>query len=232
MITKKNFHPVKVLGYIWREVLFTLVWSTLIWALYHSGYEGLAINFTPIGIIGSALAIFVAFRNNSAYGRWWEARQIWGSLVEHSREFARMVTNFVDVQIRAHPEQQEAMQAFKKEAIYRQIAFAHALRLQLRRKTTWEELRPFLKPEEYEVVLNSQNKPNIINMSSGDSLRRGQDQKMLEWFTPFRSRATSLSLRTTWEAPNESKILRFPGSTISSLACSSGFSQYCCLSDC
>jgi putative membrane protein len=185
MITKKNFSPLKVLGYIWQEVLFTLVWSSLIWGLYRGGYEALAINFTPIGILGSALAIFVAFRNNSAYGRWWEARQIWGALVNHSREFARMVNNFVDVQIRAYPEQRAAMTAFKIELVYRHIAFVHALRLHLRRQTSWEELQPFLSAEDYKRIVDVQNKPNFINMLNGDCLRRGQDQKMLEWFHTF-----------------------------------------------
>lgn len=185
MITKKNFNPLKVLSYVWREVMFSFLWATAVWLLYRNGFTALAINFTPIGVLGSALAIFVAFRNNSAYGRWWEAQQIWGTLVSLSREFARMVTNFVDVQIRANPEQRGAMQAFKREVIYRQIAFNHALRLHLRRQSSWDELRPFLTPEDYAVVTAAHNKPNVINMLNGDCLRRGQDKKMLEWFHTF-----------------------------------------------
>ncbi len=185
MIVKRNFHPVKILGYIWRETLFALLWSIVIWGLNHQGFTTLAISFTPIGVLGSALAIFVAFRNNAAYGRWWEARQIWGSLVNYSREFARMVNNFVDVQIRAYPDQRESMGAFKKELIYRHIAFVHALRLHLRRQDEWGILTPFLSKEDFDCVILSQNKPNIINMLNGDRLRQGQDMKMLEWFHTF-----------------------------------------------
>ena len=47
------------------------------------------IPFGAISALGSALAIFLAFRNNSAYDRWWEARKIWGALVNDSRSWAR-----------------------------------------------------------------------------------------------------------------------------------------------
>lgn len=186
MIVKKNFHPAKVWPYIQHPMWFVLLWSSAVWAVYHFlEVEALVINFTPIGVLGSALAIFIAFRNNSAYGRWWEARQIWGGLVNHSREFARMTINFVDVCIRANPDRKEEMDAFKKELIYRHIAFVNALRLHLRKQEHWEEIEPFLKAEDYTVVQQSINKPNYLNMLNGDCLRKGQDQGMLEWFHTF-----------------------------------------------
>jgi ion channel-forming bestrophin family protein len=122
MIVKRSFHPVKVLGYIWREVLFTLLWSALTWGLGASHILSLTLPFFPVGILGSSLAIFVAFRNNSAYGRWWEARSVWGTLVANSRVFARMVINFVDSEkAQAGPDQVQAYEAFKKEMVYRHI---------------------------------------------------------------------------------------------------------------
>ncbi len=186
MIVKRNFNPIKVWQYIQKPMWIVLVWTVAVWLVYYfAKIEAMAINFTPIGVLGSALAIFVAFRNNSAYGRWWEARQIWGALVNYSREFARMTINFVDVQIRAQPEAAVKMNAFKKELIYRHIAFVHALRLHLRKQEEWLILQPFLSKADFEKVSAAQNKPNIINMLNGDCLRKGQDQKMLEWFHTF-----------------------------------------------
>ena len=165
---------------------FALLWSGCVaLAYWYFDLRQLAINFTPVGVLGSALAIFIAFRNNSAYGRWWEARQIWGSLVNHSREFARMTINFVDVCIRMDPERRSEMEAFKKELIYRQIAFVHALRHHLRKQNLVHELKPFLKEEDFDMVNQADNKPNIINLLNGDCLRKGQDKKMLEWFHTF-----------------------------------------------
>lgn len=190
MIVKRNFNPIKVWRYIQQPMLFVILWSTAVWALYHYTHAPeMLLSFTPIGVLGSALAIFIAFRNNSAYGRWWEARQIWGSLVNHSREFARMTINFVDVCIRAHPERKAEMNAFKKELVYRHIAFVHALRFHLRKQEQWEEIKGFLKKEDYRQVKSSINKPNFINMLNGDGLRKGQDQGMLEWYHTFQIEA-------------------------------------------
>ncbi|MDN5204697.1 bestrophin family ion channel [Fulvivirgaceae bacterium BMA10] len=186
MIVKRNFNPVKIWWYIKQPMWFVILWSFAVWLFYFTTKtKEMALSFTPISVLGSALAIFIAFRNNAAYSRWWEARQIWGALVNHSREFARMVSNFVDVQIRAYPDQKKTMIAFKKELVYRQIAFVHALRLHLRKQHNWNEVKPFLKDDEYAKIISVSNKPNMINMLNGDCLRKGQDQKMLEWFHTF-----------------------------------------------
>ena len=186
MIVKRNFNPVKVWTYIQKPMWFVILWSTLVWLAQHfTDTLELHISFIPIGVLGSALAIFIAFRNNSAYGRWWEARQIWGALVNHSREFARMTINFVDVCIRANPDRSAEMNAFKKQLVYRHIAFVHALRLHLRKEDSWQEVAVFLSAEEYVQIRAANNKPNFINMLNGDSLRRGQDNKMLEWYHTF-----------------------------------------------
>lgn len=186
MIVKRNFNPIKVWRYIQGPMLFVVLWSTVVWGLYYATQAAeLLLSFTPIGVLGSALAIFIAFRNNSAYGRWWEARKIWGSLVNNSREFARMVINFVDVCIRAHPERKAEMNAFKQELVYRHIAFVHAMRLHLRQQENWQDIRPLLTEADYQVVAGSHNKPNFLNMLNGDCLRKGQDDGMLEWYHTF-----------------------------------------------
>ncbi|MCB0580332.1 MAG: hypothetical protein KDD10_13605, partial [Phaeodactylibacter sp.] len=161
MIVKRNFHPLRVWSYIWREVVYAFAISVAVWAAAGllPGGARLAVSFTPIGVLGSALAIFVAFRNNSAYGRWWEARQIWGALINWSRIFARLIITFVDSH--RHTPQYDAgsAPAFQREMVYRHIAFVHALRFHLRREERWEELRPFLPETEFQQLLACQNKP-------------------------------------------------------------------------
>ncbi len=51
-----------------------------------------AIGFTVFGI---ALSLFLGFRNNAAYDRWWEARQLWGGLLADLRSFAREAQLFI-----------------------------------------------------------------------------------------------------------------------------------------
>ncbi|QFT61308.1 bestrophin family protein [Roseivivax sp. THAF30] len=47
-------------------------------------------------IFGIALSLFLGFRNNAAYERWWEARRLWGQLVADFRSFARESDLFVE----------------------------------------------------------------------------------------------------------------------------------------
>ena len=48
---------------------------------YLLGKLQLDLPFPVVAMLATALAIFLAFRNNSAYDRWWEAREIWGGIV-------------------------------------------------------------------------------------------------------------------------------------------------------
>ena len=186
MILKRNFHPLRVWSYIWREVLYALGWAFLIWLAYAGlGWTGLAINFTPIGVLGSALAIFVAFRNNSAYGRWWEARQLWGGIVNSSRILARLVITFADSH-RHQPQYASARsEAFKQLMVLRQVAWVHALRLHLRRQDDWEVLRPLLEEEEYLELLPRQNKPNYLQLIMGRHLYQAMADGTLGGFDSF-----------------------------------------------
>ncbi|MGE9115870.1 bestrophin family ion channel, partial [Escherichia coli] len=50
----------------------------------------------PLTLFGSALALFLGFRSNSAYQRWWEGRVLWGAMINASRSLSRQVRNFLN----------------------------------------------------------------------------------------------------------------------------------------
>jgi putative membrane protein len=95
----------------------------------------------PFQLIGVALGIFLGFRNNAAYDRWWEGRKLWGSLVNTSRSMARQVLTLVGPT--EGPEAEEAA-ALRDALVRRVIAFAHALRLSLRDDDDLTDLERFL----------------------------------------------------------------------------------------
>lgn len=106
---------------------------------------------TPFTIAGAALAIFLAFRNNAAYDRWWEGRKLWGGLVNASRTLGRQVITLID-------DTGQESEVLRREIIYRHIAFLHALRYQLRRQDPGAELKQLLTPEE---LLSLEKEKNI-----------------------------------------------------------------------
>lgn len=118
----------------------TLKWSKwpLIYGfLYSCAVCGLAylVNYTiklpwqPISIIGIAVAFYLGFKNNASYDRTWEARKIWGGIVNDSRSFSAGVLAFV---------QGDNQENIRKELIYRHVAWLTALRYQLRLSKEWE----------------------------------------------------------------------------------------------
>jgi putative membrane protein len=97
----------------------------------------------PISILGIAVAFYLGFKNNSSYDRTWEARKIWGGIVNSSRSFGAATVSFVQ-----GPNEEK----IKKELIYRHIAWLIALRHQLRMSRTWEHKNvrvQHLFPENY-----------------------------------------------------------------------------------
>lgn len=80
---------------------------------------------------GTVIGIIVGLRNSSAYARWWEARTLWGAVVNRSRTFARQVLTTMSPEQAATAEQAEVA-ALQRELVLHQVAYVHALRHQLR----------------------------------------------------------------------------------------------------
>ena len=108
-------------------------------------------------VLGTAIAFFIGFNNNQAYDRWWEARKIWGALVNDSRSFARNLINFVE-------EDEQTV----KTIICRHIAFIYALKANLR-GTIDEIYIKYLSEEDRKEVAKHSNMHNaILNIQARD----------------------------------------------------------------
>jgi ion channel-forming bestrophin family protein len=129
-----------LLGWQWKNVALFLG-GGLLAALVHHYAAGFLpkLSAIPIGIMGGAIGIFVSFRTNSAYQRWWEGRQLWGRLINNSRHFATQALVYLD-------QQPEAARAL----VRRQIAYTHLLRCRLRDQDALADadVKEFLSAEE------------------------------------------------------------------------------------
>ncbi|MDQ2840927.1 MAG: hypothetical protein M3Y72_07805 [Acidobacteriota bacterium] len=133
-----------------------------------------------VSILGAALSILLAFRTNSAYARWWEARTLWGAMVNSSRSLARQAISFP----RRSGSQvlQDASLAFSDSFVRRQIAFVQATRCTLRRQQLTEDIRPFLDAETLQCVTGCQNVPAALLQEMGKQLTTAVDQHVLnDW---------------------------------------------------
>lgn len=195
MIIKRNFHPLRVWAYIKNQVLFALLWAVAVWLVFYlTKRPELAVNFTPIGVLGSALAIFVAFRNNSAYARWWEARTLWGGIVNSSRVLARLVITFSDSHAHQPNYDKSRSEAFKKSLIYKQIAWVHAFRIQLRGQNNWQEVEPLLSAGEYAELMTKDHKVNHLHLLMGRDIYAAMAEGTLGGFDSFQIEGQLLAL--------------------------------------
>lgn len=194
MILKRNFNPIKVVQYVKLELGFALVIGLAVYFVHSSQLISFSLPFSVAAILGSALAIFIAFRNNSAYSRWWEARTLWGGIVNSSRVLARLIVTFTDSHAHQAHYDPSRSDLFKKEMVYICIAWVHALRLHLRQSPSWEELKPFLSQQAYEAVQASQNKPNYLHLLMGKSIYEAMANGTLGGFDSFQMEGQLLAL--------------------------------------
>lgn len=137
----------------------------------------------PVTVLGGGLAIFLAFRNNSAYDRWWEARKIWGGIVNYSRTFGMQVISFAsdsnNPQLKIT---EDELKKWQKQMIYRHIAWLYALTFHLRKKDNWDELKEFLPDNEMDVLKTFVNKPAQLINIQGLELKRAFESGIIDSF--------------------------------------------------
>ena len=143
--------------------------SEKFWDYIHFDEPGFSI--TALGLLTTAFSIFLVFRVNEAYSRWWEARILWGGIVNYSRTFARQVTTLLG---------SEAQD--KERLVYRHLAYINALRMSLRREDEWDSLAPYLDTAELTELKASANKATQLVQTQGKALAELRERGHLDEF--------------------------------------------------
>ncbi len=111
--------------------------ALIVLAHLYAGWDWLTVPALPVSVLGTAVSFYLGFKGNSAYGRLWEARKIWGGIVNTSRTWGVHITGMVTDDGLQSPSS-TSLPAVHKELVYRHIAWLAALRTQLRRMKSWE----------------------------------------------------------------------------------------------
>nr|WKN38906.1 bestrophin family ion channel [Tunicatimonas sp. TK19036] len=196
MIVSRNIKWRHVFYYTWRSMLYFFLLSLTVYILHiEFDVKQLSIPFNAVATLSTALAIYLGFKNNNAYDRWWEARKIWGLLVNYSRAWGRQALTLPVLPMGGT---EFELRAWQKKVIYRHIAFVHALRVFLRKKhdynqngvvelieesNRFEDIRDFLSPEEFEEARTKRNPPNYLLLLQSDDLREAYKQG---WLSDYR----------------------------------------------
>jgi putative membrane protein len=187
VIVKRNLKPSRTLAYTWKELGFVGIVAIGACVLrIERGSELAALPFGPLGVLGTALAILLGFRNNTGYARWWEARTLWAQIATGTRALARLLSSSIDNAAKlGKGGGAEALAAYRRELLYRLIAFPHALRLELRRHDDLDQLAPLLSAAELARVRAAVNGPNAILLALSERLKDGVREEKLGQFDPI-----------------------------------------------
>jgi putative membrane protein len=143
-----------LLTWQWKALLLFAASSTTVVVLERlvpALVRAIELPITPVLVVGGAISIFVGFRTNSAYDRWWEGRKLWGQLINSSRHFATQVLCYLPSELHG-------------PLVRRHIAYVHALRVLLRDQKLGEdqEFLAALSREEAERVLTESNPTHAL----------------------------------------------------------------------
>jgi len=180
-----------------KPLMLLFVISSAIAFLYektHSHY--LSISATPLTVIGVALSIFLAFRNNTVYSRWWEGRVLWGALINQSRTLARQLFTFPTAPIES---EESGLDEWRRAIILRHIGYIQILRRALRSEEPLGEnvLVGLVSAEEIASYRVASNIPAAILHRQGEELHRAWRQG---WLREYHLTALDETLREVTNA--------------------------------
>ncbi len=150
MYVNKNFDLKGIIGFSGGHLVWLSLWASVVTVfievLHHFAHLGynvpdLQVPYLPISVVGTAVAFYVGFKNNSAYDRLWEARKIWGGIVNVSRMWGTNVRSYVSNQFSLNNIDSKILEEEQKRLIYRHIAWIYTLRSQLLIPTAWEHIK-------------------------------------------------------------------------------------------
>jgi ion channel-forming bestrophin family protein len=192
-------------SYIVKKVKVELLTVTVI---------GLAVYYTthvfhdsippmPITIpafLGTAISVILSFKLNQSYDRWWEARKIWGSIVNDSRSLVLQLQSFL----------KPGNETVLKSIAFRQIAWCFALGRSLRELNATENLREFLTKTDLDHVERHRNKPLAILQLNVKDLADLKQKEQIDVFSSVQITTTIVTLTNSMGMAERIKSTVFP----------------------
>jgi len=190
----------------------------------------------PIAVVGTAVAFIISFQNNASYDRVWEARKIWGGIVNTSRSWGILVNDFITNDFTEDKASDAELGAIRQAMIFRHIAWLTALRHAMRQPRPWEnameassnrewgdaigvrehrlsleeEIAPYLSTEELEYVLGKTNKATQLLSLQSKHLRELRTRGLIEDFRHMEMENTVAELYTLQGKSERIKNFPYP----------------------
>lgn len=233
MYTRKTYKVLELAKWTRFDTLkFFLIIISWVLVYYFLDLDWLRIPWTPIALIGTAVAFIIGFQNNAAYDRIWEARKIWGGIVNTSRTLGMYLQDMLTNEHAITKSSEEEIKAEVKAITYRHIAWMTALRHAMRVPKQWEttvnlrtnqewdiapperltnledDLKPYLSKEDMDDALAKDNRQTALLYQQSHHLRRLKESGMI-WEFSFLELESLLQELFTLQGQSE-RIKNFP----------------------
>ncbi|HEU4552141.1 MAG TPA: bestrophin family ion channel [Chitinophaga sp.] len=156
MLLKKNIPFAYVFGKIKYELIWISAYAIAVAVVYHNFHAShISIPIAIPAILGTVLSLLLGFRSNQAYERWWEARIVWGAIVNDSRTLTRQLLTFTAFEVETPHE----VLSFRDRFVKRQIAWCYSLGQSLRKLNSLQGLDRLIPQREVDYISRYDNKP-------------------------------------------------------------------------
>lgn len=210
MYIKKRFSVKDMALWTRRETMIFILLALVPAILFEVfGMKWLQLPWLPIALIGTAVAFIIGFQNSAAYDRLWEARKIWGGIVNTSRTWGVLIRDTVTDEHAKTDISETQLANYRKEFINRHIAWLCAMRHAMRQSRPWEvltelktnrewsqkinipehkskledDLKPLLSSEDYEYVFQKTNKATAMLSLQSKHIRELKEKGLIWEFS-------------------------------------------------
>lgn len=155
-----------------KRVFLMIGYSCLISCLYYF-FPSISLPIGPFEYAGLMMGLILVFRVNAGYDRWWEARKLWGNVVNQSRNLAIIISNYTNTE-----------QANWKIKFTNYIAaLTYLMKNNLRADASLDEIKHLVDASVLSVLEQSAHKPNALSSIIAHELNRVRLSNELDPFS-------------------------------------------------
>ncbi|MDF1828276.1 MAG: bestrophin family ion channel [Legionellaceae bacterium] len=154
-----------------KQVLVVTLYAMCI-SILSQFHHWISISVSPFEYAGFVMGLILVFRVNAGYDRWWEARKIWGSLVNNSRSSATLVAAYVD---KNKPQEKKLLMNYL-------AAMPYLMKNHLRGDDSINEVKHLFDDASYQALKSIKHKPNFLSAKIAVMFNNLVESKSLNTF--------------------------------------------------
>jgi len=201
MLLNKRIPPYFILDKVKYDLVYVSIVSLLVLFISDHFKEWLPeMPLTIPAFIGTAISILLSFKLSQSYDRWWEARKVWGAIVNDSRSLVIQLQTLTA----------KGNDALVRKIALRQIAWCYSLGQSLRGLNPLENLDHLISPEDLEEIQQHNNKPLAMLQLHGKDIKELKDKNQLDAFSQIQLDNTLVRLCDAQGKSERIKTTVFP----------------------